>query len=173
MRFELRNREATQEERAYLDGLGAVAVSTGLRSMARLADGSEQTLTEVKAIDGSYPLFGTFVTEPNRPLSELLAGTGDTYGAIAAPLLLERLGIKVGDEILLGNVKLKLTGTVVDEPDALSDGFGFAPRLMVSRDALCLWPRSDRKPGGTRLQDQAERPGGAGNHDRRGQQGLS
>jgi putative ABC transport system permease protein len=136
VRFELRNREATAEERTYLDGLGSVAVSTGLRSMARLADGSEQTLTEVKAIDGAYPLYGAFVAEPNRPLSELLAGNGDTYGAIAAPLLLERLGIKVGDEILLGNVKLKLTGTVIDEPDALSDGFGFAPRLMVSRDAL-------------------------------------
>lgn len=127
VRFELRNREATTEERAYLDGLGKIAVSTGLRSMARLADGSEQTLTEVKAIDGAYPLYGTFVADPNQPLSELLAAAGDTYGAIAAPLLLERLGIKVGDEILLGNAKLKLTGTVVDEPDALSDGFGFAP----------------------------------------------
>ncbi|WP_407818080.1 hypothetical protein, partial [Staphylococcus aureus] len=81
--------------------------------------------TEVKAVDGSYPLYGTFVAEPNRPLSELLAGNDDTYGAIAAPLLLERLGIKVGDEILLGNVTLKLNGTVIDEPDALSDGFGF------------------------------------------------
>ncbi len=136
VRFELRNREATAEERAYLDGLGKIAVSTGLRSMARLADGSEQTLTEVKAVDGAYPLYGAFVADPNRPLSELLAANGDTYGAVAAPLLLERLGIKVGDDILLGNVKLKLTGTVVDEPDALSDGFGFAPRLMVSRDAL-------------------------------------
>ncbi len=136
VRFELRNREATAEERSYLDGLGAVAVSTGLRSMARLADGSEQTLTEVKAIDGAYPLYGPFVADPNRPLGELLAVNGDNYGAVAAPLLLERLGIKVGDEILLGNTKLKLTGTVVDEPDALSDGFGFAPRLMVSRDAL-------------------------------------
>ncbi|WP_440983432.1 ABC transporter permease, partial [Shinella sumterensis] len=136
VRFELRNREATQEERSYLDRLGTVAVSTGTRSMARLADGSEQTLAEVKAVDGIYPLYGTFTSEPNRPLSELLAANGDAYGAIAAPLLLERLGIKVGDEVLLGNVKLRLTGTVVDEPDALSDGFGFAPRLMVSRDAL-------------------------------------
>lgn len=136
VRFELRNREATQEERSYLDRLGTVAVSTGTRSMARLADGSEQTLAEVKAVDGAYPLYGTFTSEPNRPLSELLAANGDAYGAIAAPLLLERLGIKVGDEVLLGNAKLRLTGTVVDEPDALSDGFGFAPRLMVSRDAL-------------------------------------
>ncbi|MDI6838187.1 MAG: ABC transporter permease, partial [Rhizobiaceae bacterium] len=35
-RFELNNREATPEERRFLDGLGTVAVSTALRSMARL-----------------------------------------------------------------------------------------------------------------------------------------
>ena len=68
VRFELRNREATAEERAYLDGLGKIAVSTGLRSMARLADGSEQTLTEVKAVDGAYPLYGEFKAEPAAPL---------------------------------------------------------------------------------------------------------
>ena len=136
VRFELRNREATAEERAYLDSLGQVAVSTGLRSMARLADGSQQTLAEVKAVDGAYPLFGDFAAEPAAPLPQLLAKQGETYGAVAAPLLLERLGIKIGDELLLGNVRLKLSGTVVDEPDALSDGFGFAPRLLLSRDAL-------------------------------------
>ena len=136
VRFELRNREVTSDERAYLDGLGTVAVSTGLRSMARLENGSEQTLAEVKAVDGAYPLFGTFKADPPQPLPTLLAKQGEAYGAVAAPLMLERLGIKVGDELLLGNARLKLTGTVVDEPDALSDGFGFAPRLLVSRDAL-------------------------------------
>lgn len=38
--------------------------------------------------------------------------------------------------MLLGNVKLSITGTVKTEPDALSEGFGFAPRLLVSRQAL-------------------------------------
>lgn len=136
VRFELRNREATPEERSYLEGLGDIAVSTGLRSMARAPSGSEQTLAEVKAVDGAYPLYGAFEAEPNRPLDELLAKDQDSYGALAAPLLFERLGVKPGDEILLGSARLKLTGSIVNEPDALSDGFGFAPRLLVSRDAL-------------------------------------
>jgi putative ABC transport system permease protein len=108
VRFELRNREASADERAYMDGLGQVAVSTGLRSMARLADGSQQTLAEVKAVDGAYPLYGAFEAEPAEPLPQLLAKQGEAYGAVAAPLLLERLGIKIGDELLLGNVRLKL-----------------------------------------------------------------
>jgi len=136
VRFELRNREASAEERAYIDSLGEVAVSDGLRSMARLEDGSQQSLAEVKAVDGAYPLYGDFVAEPAQPLPQLLAKQGESFGAVAAPMLLERLGIKVGDELLLGNARLKLTGTIVTEPDTLSDGFGFAPRLLISRDAL-------------------------------------
>lgn len=136
VRFELNNREATGEERAFLDSLGQLSVSTSLRSMARKPDGSDQALVEVKAVDNAYPLYGTFGSEPSAPLVDLLAKNGDAFGALAAPLLLERLGIKDGDQILLGNTRLTLRGTITAEPDALSDGFGFAPRLLVSRDAL-------------------------------------
>lgn len=136
VRFELRNREASAEERAYIDGLGKVAVSDGLRSMARLEDGSQQTLAEIKAVDDVYPLYGGFEAEPALPLQQLLARNGNGFGAVAAPMLLERLGIKTGDTLLLGNVRLTVTARVVTEPDALSEGFGFAPRLLVSREAL-------------------------------------
>mgnify|MGYP001254017685 CR=1 FL=1 len=136
IRFELDNREANPEELAFLRELGELSVSTGLRSMARVPDGSELGLVEVKAVDGAYPLYGTFEAEPNRPLRELLRRDGAVFGAVAAPLLLDRLGLAPGDELLLGNIRLRLSGTVVSEPDAISDGFGFAPRLLVSREAL-------------------------------------
>ncbi|MBY5350025.1 ABC transporter permease [Rhizobium leguminosarum] len=136
IRFELNNREATPQEIGFLEGLGTVSVSTGLRSMARKPDGSDQALVEVKAVDEVYPLYGKFVADPDYPLAALLSSQSGTYGAVAAPLLLDRLGLAVGDELLLGNVKLSITGTVKTEPDALSEGFGFAPRLLVSRQAL-------------------------------------
>ncbi|CAD7023236.1 ABC transporter permease [Pseudorhizobium halotolerans] len=136
IRFELDNREAAPEELAFLQRLGELSVSTGLRSMARVPDGSEQGLVEVKAVDSAYPLYGEFVAEPNRPLGELLQQDGEVFGAVAAPLLLDRLGLRVGDELLLGNARLRLAATVASEPDAISDGFGFAPRLLVSREAL-------------------------------------
>lgn len=136
IRFELNNRETSESERAFLGSLGEVSVSTGLRSMARMPDGSSQALVEVKGVDGGYPLYGTVETEPKQPLDELLRKDGEVYGALAAPLLLDRMGLAPGDEILLGNTRLILRGTIVNEPDALSDGFGFAPRLMISRDAL-------------------------------------
>jgi putative ABC transport system permease protein len=136
IRFELNNRVATDEEKAFIDSLGAVSVSSGLRSMARLPDGSNQALVELKAVDGAYPLYGTFDSEPAAPLGDALAENSGVYDALAAPLLLERLGIKTGDEILLGTARIRVAGTIVREPDALSDGFGFAPRLLISKQAL-------------------------------------
>src|SRR5690606_15251657 len=90
IRFELNNRVATEEEKAFIGGMGTVAVSSGLRSMARLPDGSNQALVELKAVDQAYPLYGTLESEPSAPLANLLAEQDGVYGALAAPLLLER-----------------------------------------------------------------------------------
>lgn len=136
IRFELNNRLATDAERAFIGEMGTVAVSSGLRSMARLPDGSNQALVELKAVDNAYPLYGTLETEPAKSVADVVSQRDGVYGAAAAPLLLERLGIKVGDEMLVGNARVRIDSTIVREPDALSDGFGFAPRLLVSGEAL-------------------------------------
>lgn len=136
IRFQLVHRETDQAERDFLDGLGTVAHSANMRSMARLADGSDQTLVEVKAVDGLYPLYGTFVAEPDLPLEQLLEERDGVYGAVAADILFSRLGVSVGDRVRLGNTDVELRAMIVTEPDAISDGFGLAPRLLMSMDGL-------------------------------------
>ncbi|RWX75120.1 ABC transporter permease [Neorhizobium lilium] len=137
VRFELNNREASAQELAFLKSLGTVSVTTSLRSMARKPDGSDQALVEVKAIDDTYPLYGTLESDPASPLPELLASqSSGAFGALAAPLLADRMSLKPGDRLLLGNTSLVISGNVTAEPDAVSDGFGFAPRLLIGRDAL-------------------------------------
>ena len=107
-----------------------------MRSMARLEDGSDQTLAEVKAVDGAYPLYGALVTEPALPQAELFGERDGVFGAAAPDLMFERLGIALGSRIKLGKATFELRAKLVTEPDAASDGFGFAPRLMVSLDGL-------------------------------------
>jgi len=135
-RFELNNREASPEEKRFLENLGTVSLSTVLRSMARLPDGSDQSLVEIKAVDGAYPLYGTFEAEPALPLGQVIGEKEGAYGAAAAPLMLERLGLAIGDEILIGKSRFRITATIIAEPDAISDGFGFAPRILTSLEAL-------------------------------------
>ena len=136
IRFELNQREATAAERAFLAAIGRVAVSASMRSMARLENGSDQMLAEVKAVDGAYPLYGTLKTDPQMGPLELLGERQGAFGAAAPDLLFERLGLEVGDRIRLGSATLQLTARIITEPDAASDGFGFAPRLLISLQAL-------------------------------------
>ncbi|MFZ2101967.1 MAG: ABC transporter permease [Oricola sp.] len=136
LRFELVHRETTPQERDFLDGLGKVAVSASMRSMARLEDQSDQSLVELKAVDGAYPLYGQLETEPALTREDLFGQKDGIHGAVAQDILLQRLGLAVGDSIRLGNATYQIRALLVREPDAVSDGFAFAPRLMVSLDGL-------------------------------------
>ena len=136
LRFEMVQREATNAEHAYLKGLGTVAEAISMRSMARLADGADQTLVELKAVDAAYPLYGALETAPAMPNPELFAARDGIFGAAAPDLLFERLNLKVGDHIKVGSATYELRAQLISEPDAASDGFGFAPRLLVSLDSL-------------------------------------
>ena len=125
-------RQATADERRFLENAGTVSEIASLRGMARRTDGSDQTLVEIKAVDAAYPLTGSLDIAPGgsgldaaRPLD-----------ALADPELLSRLGLAVGDPITLGAAELRIAGTIAREPDKLSTGLGFGPRLLVSRAAL-------------------------------------
>ncbi|MGB7430872.1 MAG: ABC transporter permease [Ahrensia sp.] len=136
LRFEIDQREATGEERAFLDSLGTVAVSANIRSMARLEDQSDQSLVEIKAVDDLYPLYAELITEPALQATALNEQAGPAWPVAVAPILLDRLNLALGDNIRIGDALYTLATLIVTEPDALSDGIGFAPRVMMSLDAL-------------------------------------
>jgi putative ABC transport system permease protein len=133
--FSLVQREASEGELAFLRSRGDVSTAATLRAMVRTAD-DRSLLVELKAVDGTYPLHGAVTTQPGVPLPQALAGSGDTFGALAEPSLLSRLDLSPGAALTLGSARLTLNAALVVEPDKLAGGIGFGPRLMVSLDAL-------------------------------------
>jgi putative ABC transport system permease protein len=105
-------------------------------------------LIELKAVDPSYPFYGTLKTDPHRPVSQLIApqpgaclATGrvektDCYGAIVQDTLLIKMGLQVGDDLKIGQAVLTITGTLKHEPDRVASAFSLGPRVMISQDAL-------------------------------------
>jgi putative ABC transport system permease protein len=134
--FRLIHREASPEEYAYIDSLGAVSRISTLRAMARAPATGEQTLVEVKGVDDAYPLFGEMSLTAGGSLDAALARDGDTFGAVVEPELLVRLGLSVGDSFTLGRVTLTVADTIEVEPDRLSDGLNFGPRVIVANAAI-------------------------------------
>ncbi|MCV6545773.1 MAG: FtsX-like permease family protein [Cohaesibacter sp.] len=137
----LSHRPIAQEERSFLAKYGAVSELASLRAMARTSDGSDQLLVEVKAVDGSYPTVGDFrlagQAQPAKDLEPLFGGNDRLDGGVlVASLLLDRLGLEIGDQISIGTADVLITGAIGFEPDALATGVGFGPRVLMSLETL-------------------------------------
>jgi len=133
--FTLSMRSANAEERAFLARRGQVSLAATMRAMARAQDG-RTALVEVKAVDGDYPLYGTAALDPQQPLAQALAYRNGSFGAAVDSTLLARLDLGPDARITLGSAIIEIRAILISEPDKLSGGIGFGPRLLVSEQAL-------------------------------------
>ena len=132
MTFARMHIRATPAERAAFDALGTVSETSTMRTMARRLDGSEQALVELKAADARYPLSGDVILEDGGEFITALSGVS----AVADGMLLERLGLKVGDTFRLGEAEVAVRGILKSEPDGVADRLTYGPRVFVSLSTL-------------------------------------
>lgn len=127
------HQRASPPERAIMEKYGRVSELATMRSMARLPSGDDQALVEIKAVDSVYPMLGGLLLEGEKDADAALR---DKPGAIIARTLINRLGLKTGDDIRIGGLEMPITGVIADEPDKVSARMPFGPRVMVSHDTL-------------------------------------
>lgn len=133
MRFTYRTADA--DERAWMDRIATkVSEVYDFRSMALIDD--DQALTQIKAVDDAWPLTGTAQLDPPIPVAEALADQNGLPGAIMDPVLIERLGLAIGDRFRLGIQTFRLAAALIREPDSASTGFTLGPRTVVRSAAL-------------------------------------
>jgi len=133
--IELTYRFATPSERAWMDS-AATRVSEVADFRSMVVRGDERGLTQVKAVDGAYPLLGEVVLEPAMPLAAALAGQNGLPGAVMAPLLIDRMGLGLGQTFRLGTQDFVLMAALQREPDDAGAGFALGPRTLVALPAL-------------------------------------
>ena len=133
------HRSAGDEEQIWL-GKTAQSLSEiiDFRSMAIVdRDGTIETgLTQIKAVDDAYPLYGAVILEPDIPLADALAQKDGMNGAVMQQILIDRLGMTIGDQFRLGEQMFRLTAALKREPDSAGSGFGLGPRTIVRTEAL-------------------------------------
>ena len=128
--YSLVQREASAPELAYITAQGRTGKLATLRAMAT-ANGNS-TLVEIKAVDDTYPHYGKLEFEQAMTMQEANAGNG----VAVDPLLLGRLNLEIGDTLKIGTTALQVRATIKTEPDRISDGIVFGPRLLMSHDSL-------------------------------------
>lgn len=132
-------RFADPEDRVWMeDHSEAMSEIADFRSMLSVPNGdaAERALTQVKAVDRAYPLTGQVMLEPNIPLAEALAGQDGRPGVVLAPILFERLGLTLGDEVRIADLPFVVMAQLAHEPDGAGAGFTLGPRSMVALSAL-------------------------------------
>ena len=137
--MEFTYRFASEAERAWMTKTATrVSEVTDFRSMAVVGTdtGSERALTQVKSVDGAYPLIGRVELDPPMPLAQALAGTGGLPGAVMERVLIDRLGLTPGAVFRLGTQDFVLMAALRTEPDGAAGGFGLGPRTLVTTKSL-------------------------------------
>ncbi len=124
-------RLATVEEGAALAQAGRVSETVRMRAMAQPIGAGAPVLVTLKAVDDAWPLVGRFALMPG-------ASAARPHGleAAIAPALADRMGLRVGDALRVGNARLAVVGIVASEPDKLGEGFSLGPLVLIDRAGL-------------------------------------
>ncbi|MBA3600487.1 MAG: ABC transporter permease, partial [Acidobacteria bacterium] len=103
-------------------------------AMARPVDAANQTFgfVELKGIEPPFPLVGKFTLSGGELFDFKRLENG---GAVVAPILLEKLNVKVGDKIRVGEIDFQIRATFDEEPGG-TNGFRLGSRVFIEKKAF-------------------------------------
>lgn len=104
-------------------------INTNVMSRPSDADQPGTQMLELKGVEPTFPLVGEFLLTDGKPFDYAVL---QNNGAIVAPLVLERLNLKVGDSLRIGTLDFQIRGTFAAEPGGTA-GFRLGPRVFIER----------------------------------------
>ncbi len=121
-------------ERARSLGLQSVqTLSFPTMARATEARGGQVRLVALKAVTPGYPLRGSLglASAPGAPAlaTRALVQRGQAWVDAA---LLQALGLKMGETLLLGEASFRIDKIILSEPDRGAGFMSFAPRVMIN-----------------------------------------
>ena len=131
------DRVASAAELELLQGFGDVASVVDTNVRAKTDD--KEAFVDLVAVGDSYPLLGA-VQSPQLPeganVSGFLGFNGAAFGAIVDPVMLDELGIGVGEIMEIGGTLFEVRGELTALPDAAVRGFRLGRLAVISTEGL-------------------------------------
>lgn len=108
--------------------------SQALEFSSMVVKGERNELAEIKAVEQGFPLRGKLtIRDAKTPQAQKTANTIPVPGTVwLEPSLAKKLGLKLGDEVSVGNSQLKVAALLLQEPSRGGDMFNIAPRLLMN-----------------------------------------
>jgi putative ABC transport system permease protein len=143
------DRAATAEELALFETFGRISrvIDTNVRAEV----GDLSAFVDLISIGETYPLLGR-VGSPELPdgvsAHEFLAPRDGVPGVFATRLMLDQLGVGIGDTLEIGGTPFEVRGALVGLPDAAVRGFRLGLPAVITIEALgALSDRTSPLPG--------------------------
>jgi putative ABC transport system permease protein len=135
------SRDWTPEIRQMIDrrlsnaGGAARTESIETPTMVRPADRSRPIakMAELRAVQKAFPLYGSVELQGGQPYTHALL---EGHGTLVRPELLTSIGVKVGDQIAIGQATFTIRGLITREPGRGMGEFGLGPRVIIDYDDL-------------------------------------
>jgi len=156
--LEIRQNEPYGEEiSAFIDSVGGVqSTSIEFSSMVVYGESGETRLSQIRAIDGGFPFYGTLKTEP----AEAALQYQQEGSALVDRPIMNQLGLAVGDSIRVGNETLIISGMILEIPGESAAFSLIGPRVIIPRSVVegtSLLERGSRVRYKTYFQFEPER----------------
>ena len=101
-------------------------------TLVRTKGGDQSLLSELKVVEPGYPFYGQVTLSSGLPFDQVL----QKGQAIVGQNLLDRMGLKVGDPLQIGDITVTIADVVLSEPDQPVDLFSLGPRIFLSATDL-------------------------------------
>ena len=119
-------RAAVARERAS-GKVGVVYEAVEMATMVRPSGAASARMVELRAVQDAFPLYGTMTLSEGTYSHSLLRGGG----ALVRPELLMQLGMRVGDDILIGTERFQIRGVIESEPGRNLGAFSLGSRVFI------------------------------------------
>ncbi|MFO7799071.1 MAG: FtsX-like permease family protein [Rhodohalobacter sp.] len=118
---------------SYIDSIGgSTANAIEFNSMVIYDEDGQNRLSQIRAIDGPYPIYGEIETIP----VDAAARYQDEGGALVEQSAMKQFNLQAGDSIQVGNFKVPVLGELISVPGEAAAFSLIGPRVYLSRDLL-------------------------------------
>ncbi|HEY4248028.1 MAG TPA: FtsX-like permease family protein [Lacunisphaera sp.] len=112
----------------FVDGLGGEqSYEISFNSMLVVPGTGQTRLVQVRALDGGFPFYGNFVTEPAGARATIAEGRS----AVLEEGVMVQFGLKPGDKVKLGSTEFTLAAGLKEVPGETAAVATFAPRIFI------------------------------------------
>lgn len=127
------NQPFTEPVYAFIDSVGgSTAQAVEFNSMVYFRQSGANRLSQIRAVDGPFPIYGSITTEP----ADAAQRYQEESFALVEQTAMNQFNVSVGDSIRVGNIDLVIGGALINVPGEAAAFSLIGPRVYLSKQLL-------------------------------------